>query len=151
MAGGNWKSIGPRRRARAQRVDHLEEEFGGFAGVLQAQDVGDAHVGLDGEDEAGRGLRDPVLQRRGRGQAAERVVDLHAVQALRVVFQKLVGRGLGRIEARFPGRVCEAGSSGVKSRHGLTLSLAGDLPDLGRIANVVHWIVNWLSARWRSG
>ena len=44
---------GPEPARAAQGVDHLEEERGGLGGVLEAQDVGDAHVRLDGEDEAG--------------------------------------------------------------------------------------------------
>ena len=90
-----------------------------------------------------------LCQRGGRGQAAERVIDLHAVQPLGVMLQKLVGRQLGRIEARLPGRVCEAGGSGIQRCHGLSLSLAGG-PHVGPSASS-SWLLSalalWLVAQ----
>ena len=48
------------------------------------------------------GRQDPVLQGAGRGQAPERVVDLNAVQAARVVLEKLLGGQIRGVETRLP-------------------------------------------------
>ena len=97
---------------RAQWVDGAQEDVGGLAGVLQPQDVGDAHVAFDGEDEARPRLLHPVRQRGGRRHMAECVVDLDAIEPLRVALQKrLCGRLIG-IELRLPLRAGEAGRSG---------------------------------------
>jgi len=53
IAGGNWNRIGPRRRALRRGSIFVRKKFRGLRGVLQAQDVGDAHVRLHREDKPG--------------------------------------------------------------------------------------------------
>src|ERR1039458_4240404 len=100
--------------------------------------MSDALVGFYREHEARRCGLHPVLQCGGRGQAPEGVIDLHAVQALGIVVEELFGRKLGRVEARLPGRICEAGRASIQSCHGISLSLSGGLyaaaaPDSGLV------------------
>src|SRR5205823_8698723 len=123
----------------AERVDHFEKELGRLSGVLETQNMRDPLVRLHREYKAGVRRLHPILQCSRRGQPAEGVIDLHAIQALRVVLQELLRRELGRIEARLPRRICKAGCSGKQRRHGISLSLA----TCRIVAMLTHWIVGW--------
>lgn len=70
---------------------------------------------LDPEAEAGRRLLRPAPEHVLGGQAVEDADELDGRQALRVVAQEVGRPGVGRVEASSPGRVGEAGDSGVQA------------------------------------
>lgn len=75
------------------------------AGVLEPEDVRDPLMRLQREQEALRSLFEPAGERLSGGCLPERVVHFHAVEPLRIVFEKPLLWQTRRIEIWFPRRV----------------------------------------------
>jgi len=104
----------PCLRKRLDRADKAREKF---LRVLQAFDVCDDLVRLDGEAEVRRGLRDPFRGGRIFQQLAKGQVDLHRIQLAGVVRKEFRLRKLFRIKRGFPAWIGPSGSAAEKLRH----------------------------------
>ena len=72
--------------------DGIEEHFLSLLHFLEPKDMRDALMSFQGKDKFRRCCPDPILQGRNGGQAPEGVIDFDAVQALRVMEEKILGR-----------------------------------------------------------
>src|SRR5438067_615718 len=77
----------------------------------------DPHICLRRKEEARLSGFHPRCERAQRGQAAERIVDFHRVEAARIVLQEFLGGQLLRIETWLPARVRKAGRACEELRH----------------------------------
>ena len=73
--------------------------------------MGDLLGCFEGEPELLIGLLRPILHHLGTGPCVERAVNLHAVQMLRVMNEKLLALQVIRIESSLPAGIAEAGDS----------------------------------------